>query len=123
MLQCGSALNSSSCTRMRRWEVCSLVPRGMLQDSYLDCCTERRAKLKSHPELLTLLSSPPGHSEETRTAGPPQAPWGGTRGAGKAQPPRHQTEHGHSPHTGTEQLQLQLHLKPLQPHLPVEEEI
>lgn len=110
---------------MRRWEEGPSVPWGMLQDSYLDC-TGRRVKLKSHPEPLTLLSSPPGYCEETRTVRTVGSLWalrGETHGPGKAQPPRHQTKHGRSPHTATEQPQLQLHPKPLQSHLPVEEVI
>lgn len=80
-------------------------------------------ELKSHPELLTLLSSLSGYCEAMRTVGPLWALQGETRGAGKAQPPRHQIERGHSLHTGTKQPQLQLHPKPLQSHLSVEEEI
>lgn len=120
VLQCGSAPTSLSCMRMRRWEEGPLVPWGMLRDRYLDCCTERRVKLKAHPELLKLPSSPPGYCEETMAVGPLR---GETHGAGRAQIPRHQTKHGRSPHTVTEQPQLQLHPKPLQSHLPVEEQI
>lgn len=122
-LQWSSAPSPSSCIRMRRWEEGFLIPWGMLHDmrSYLDCCTKRRAK--SHPELPTLLSSPPCYSEEKRTAGPLLALWSETHEAEKARLPRHLREHAHSPHTETEQPQLQRHPTPLQPHLPVEGKI
>lgn len=123
VLQCGSAPNSLSYMRTRRWGEGSSVPWGMLWDSYLHCCTERRVKLKSRPDPLTLLSS--GYFEKTRTVrtvGPLRAQQRDTHGAGKARSPRQRTKRDRSPHTATEQPQLQLHPRPLHSHPPVEEE-
>lgn len=106
VLHYGSAPNPLSCMMMREWEEGFSVPW-----ERLDCCTERRVKL---------LSSSRGYWEEMRTVEPL---WAETHVAGKAQHPRHQTECARSPHKETEQPQPQLHLKPLQPHLPVGKEM
>lgn len=119
VLQCSSAPNSSSCLRLRRWEEGHWAPWGMLRDSYLDYCTKRRVRLKSRHELPTRPSSPLGYSEVS--GGPLWGLWGETHAGGKSQPPRHWTARGRSPHTATERPQPQLHLKPLQSRLPVEE--
>lgn len=119
VLQRSSAPNSSSCLSLRRWEEGHWAPWGMLRDSYLDYCTKRRARLKSHRELPTRPSSPRGYSEVS--GGPLRGLRRGTHAGGKSQPPRHWTAHGRSPHTATERPQPQQHLKPPQSRPPVEE--
>lgn len=119
VLQCSSAPNSSSCPRLRRWGEGHWAPRGMLRDSYLDYCTRRRVRLEPRHELPARPPSPLGYSEVS--GGPLRGLWGETHAGGKTQPPRHWTAHGRSPHTATERPQPQLHLKPPQSRLPVEE--
>lgn len=111
VLHCGSAQNSWNCMRMRRLVEGHSFPPGLPHHSYLDDCTQRRARLKFCPQSLTRLpDSLSGCSGERRTEEPP-----GGLGYGTLRLARRREECGRSLRTERERPRLQPHPKHLQP--------